>query len=197
MEQVDKVLEQASSAIAYLTVQEFAERAGVSNQAVYERIRKDLEPYVVKQGGRKMISAEALAFVGNNQAEKQVEQVNQVELLENQLNQVENQSSNQSNSQVEQSSLLEYLIEENERLREEIKQKDKQIAAYADKFAGYVEQMADIARKEQEISTRALDATGRAQMLHAISEQTETSYADTTGEADRTKEPWWRKIKKK
>ena len=58
---------QSSNASVYYSVQEFAELAGVSKQAVYERIKRDLKGYTRKEFGRTMISGEALQFVGNKE----------------------------------------------------------------------------------------------------------------------------------
>lgn len=43
-----------------LTIKEFAEAAGVSSQAVYQRLTKSLQPYVVKVNGKKHLKREAL-----------------------------------------------------------------------------------------------------------------------------------------
>lgn len=60
-------MSQSSESSAYYSVQEFAELAGVSKQAVYERIKRDLRGYTRKEFGRTMISGEALQFVGNKE----------------------------------------------------------------------------------------------------------------------------------
>lgn len=43
-----------------LTIKEFAEVAGVSSQAVYQRLTKTLQPYVVEVNGKKHLKREAL-----------------------------------------------------------------------------------------------------------------------------------------
>lgn len=43
-----------------LTIKEFAEAAGVSSQAVYQRLSKSLQPYVVELNGKKHLKREAL-----------------------------------------------------------------------------------------------------------------------------------------
>lgn len=43
-----------------LTIKEFAEAAGVSSQAVYQRLTKTLQPYVVEVNGKKHLKREAL-----------------------------------------------------------------------------------------------------------------------------------------
>ncbi len=52
----------------YITIAEFARRAGVSKQAVYQRLNNvDLTSYVKLENGKKVINIEALSlFAGNN-----------------------------------------------------------------------------------------------------------------------------------
>jgi predicted DNA-binding protein YlxM (UPF0122 family) len=66
-EKEGRQVSQSSKSSAYYSVQEFAELAGVSKQAVYERIKRDLKGYTRKEFGRTMISGEALQFVGNKE----------------------------------------------------------------------------------------------------------------------------------
>ena len=47
----------------YLTVQEFAQRAGVTVQAVYQRLEKDLKSYLKAEKGRKYIHSDALQYM--------------------------------------------------------------------------------------------------------------------------------------
>lgn len=44
----------------YISIKEFAAKVGVSKQAVYRRIEKDLKQYVKVENGTKSISTEAL-----------------------------------------------------------------------------------------------------------------------------------------
>lgn len=46
----------------YLSIKEFAEKAGVSTQAIYARLAKDLQPYLKTENGKKSMSIEALAL---------------------------------------------------------------------------------------------------------------------------------------
>ena len=48
----------------YLPVLEFAERAGVSKQAVYSRMKSgSIDDYISEEGGKKRISTAALPFL--------------------------------------------------------------------------------------------------------------------------------------
>lgn len=68
-----------SSQDQYYSVPEFAELAGVSKQAVYDRIKKDLAGYTVKDGGKTMISGDALPLVGNGVSSQSSGQVKSAE----------------------------------------------------------------------------------------------------------------------
>lgn len=46
--------------LQYITVKEFAERAGVSAQAVYKALNKKLSPYLKEVDGKKMLNIRAL-----------------------------------------------------------------------------------------------------------------------------------------
>ena len=50
------------SELEYLSIADFAEIAGISKQAVYARIKKDLAPYTQIIGGQKYISSAALSY---------------------------------------------------------------------------------------------------------------------------------------
>ena len=201
---------QGTAASAYYSVPEFAELAGVSKQAVYERIRRDLSGYTKKEGGRTLISGEALAFVGvkdigkvdqgesealdqvskeSNQVSKESGQASKANLdclidsveelrgktAENQRNYDGSQQESGGNpvenkaESKESSAFLDYLIKENTRLLAELAHKDRIIADKDALISGYADKFAEFAEREQEISAKALTATGQAQTLHAIS----------------------------
>ena len=46
----------------YMTVKEFALKANVSVQAIYQRLDRDLKPYLKMFKGKKYISSEGLQF---------------------------------------------------------------------------------------------------------------------------------------
>lgn len=55
----------------YITIAEFAELAGVTPQAVYKRLKTDLEPYVKVENGVKLLNQEALSLFKDKQPVKQ------------------------------------------------------------------------------------------------------------------------------
>ena len=89
----------------FYSVKEFAELVGRSNQAIYQRLDKDLDKFVKRTDRRKMISEQALSLFG-------------IQELEQELGQ-ENQELGQENS-----SDLNTVVEV---LREQLAAKDKQI----------------------------------------------------------------------
>ena len=137
----------SESAPEYITVAEFAERAGVTKTAAYDRINKDLGKYVVEQDGKKMVDTAALAFIGRK-------------------------SSHDSSNIQDSVKLIEYLNAEISRLQAEIEKKDRLIAEKDRLIASYTERFADAVEQSQQIARQALDTAGQAQLLHAISETT-------------------------
>lgn len=57
----------------YLTIKAFANLAGVSSQAIYQRLDKDLKKYLKVIEGKKMLSSEALTEFGINKIDKGVD----------------------------------------------------------------------------------------------------------------------------
>ena len=56
----------------YISVKEFSQKAGVSPQAVYLRLDKDLKPYLKTENSRKMVSVKALKLFQKSNSEKKV-----------------------------------------------------------------------------------------------------------------------------
>lgn len=233
-----------SSQGQYYSVPEFAELAGVSKQAVYDRIKKDLTGYTVKDGGKTMISADALPLVGNgvssqssgqvkiaeSKSSKVLEQVNQAleqavdssekpseskeKSSESKVESSENQSSGQSTKSSESkvdSDFLNYLIKENawliaesERKDSVIAEKDRELHTYYERVMGLTEQLASLAEREQDIASKALNTTGQAQLLHAMSgDQSDVLtigkgniLPEETPPEKPKKSPWWKRDKK-
>lgn len=75
----------------YITISKFAERAGVTVQAVYKRLKTDLAPFVKVENGVKLVAEDALkCFVVTQQA-RQNAQVQELEAIIESLKQ-ENES---------------------------------------------------------------------------------------------------------
>ena len=134
----------------YITVADFAERAGVTKAAVYDRLNKDLNKYLIEIDGKKMVDAAALAFVGKK-------------------------SSIESSNIQDSSKLIEHLNVEIRRLQAEIERKDALIAEKDRLIASYTERFAAAVEQSQQIAKQALDTAGQAQLLHAITETSSAS----------------------
>lgn len=142
----------------YLTVPEFAERAGVSKQAVYSRIKSgSIDEYISEEGGKKRISTAALPYFAPRQDSGKVENQEQT-TSPDKLTEVDGQvdSQNQSNSDkliVELTEQVKTLSQQVDTLIRQNKEKDEKLLEYADKFA--------------ELAEKAINTTGQAQLLHA------------------------------
>lgn len=165
----------------YLLVPEFAERAGVSKQAVYSRIKSgSIDEYVSEEGGKKRISTAALPFFAPRQDNGKVDGQEQTTLpgeLTEVSRQVDNQ--NQSNSDkliVELTEQVKALSRQIEILIRQNKEKDAKLIEYADKFAALAE--------------KAINTTGQAQLLHAhavVEEEPETVISEPVAETTEVK----------
>lgn len=142
----------------YLTVPEFAERAGVSKQAVYSRIKSgSIDEYISEEGGKKRISTAALPFFAPRQENVKVDRQEQTTLMDK-LSEVDNQldGQNQSNTNKligELTNQVKTLSQQIETLIRQNREKDAKLMEYADKFA--------------ELAEKAINTTGQAQLLHA------------------------------
>lgn len=67
----------------YISIKEFAEKAGVSKQAIYQRLEKDLKPFVKVENRVKYIKIEALELFQVKPIECLVENSLKVESLDN------------------------------------------------------------------------------------------------------------------
>lgn len=149
----------------YLTIAEFAERAGVSRQSVYQRVnRNGLDEYLkIDDSGAKRISEEALKLYSNVKASEVAAETahDASQALESEESaKVEYLTAEAIKSLQETVKALQSVVD---RQSEELKQKtemlderDKQIADYANKFA--------------ELAHNALQTAVQAQALHAVSE---------------------------
>ena len=132
---VDQNDKQMDQGFEWLSVPEFADRAGCSKQAVYYRLGKDLAEYSKKEGGKTVIDSRAVSLIDGGQK----------------------QTVDQNDKQMEQIFVtylqgeLERARLENEDLKKAIAEKDAQILDLARKFA-------DLAENEQKVAALALAA---------------------------------------
>ena len=138
----------------YLPVPEFAERAGVSKQAVYSRMKSgNIDDYISEEGGKKRISTAALPFFSSRQDKNEAD--NQEQTIFTELDrQIDDQKQSTTDKLIaDLSRQVKTLSEQVEVLVQQNKEKDKKLIEYADKFA--------------ELAEKAINTTGQAQLLHA------------------------------
>ena len=112
-----------------MTVKELAEAAGVSTQAIYKRLRTDLQPFVKDDNGKRMIDSSALDRLSGNRAQQDTEVTNRDALVTNVANDQKHEIEllklrlkNAEDLLIERDRLI-------EALREQLAQKDAQIIA--------------------------------------------------------------------
>lgn len=108
----------------YISVSEFARRAGVSPQAIYKRLSTDLSTELKVVDNQKMLKISALSRFGLNLVDNQVD--NQVVNLA--------QGSTEQNDTLEQG-ILDLLRAELEEKNRQLREKDQRIAELTDRIA--------------------------------------------------------------
>lgn len=74
----------------YISVSEFAKRAGLSKQAIYKRLSTDLSMYMKVVDGRKMLKSSALEHIKSKQEYNQsVNQTDTIDLLKKTIEMLE------------------------------------------------------------------------------------------------------------
>ena len=108
----------------YISISEFARRAGVSPQAIYKRLSTDLSTELKVVDNQKMLKISALSRFGLNLVDNQVD--NQVVNLA--------QGSTEQNDTLEQG-ILDLLRAELEEKNRQLREKDQRIAELTDRIA--------------------------------------------------------------
>lgn len=149
----------------YLTIAEFADRAGVTSQSVYQRIKRNgLEEYIVtSEDGVKRISEDALKLYSNSKKQESVAETacdapQACESVENEGREYLNAETIKSLQETVEvlRGIIDRQADELKHKTEMLDERDKQIADYASKFA--------------ELAHNALQTAVQAQTLHAVSE---------------------------
>lgn len=149
----------------YLTIAEFADRAGVTSQSVYQRIKRNgLEEYIVtSEDGVKRISEDALKLYSNSKKQESVAETacdapQACESEENEGHECLNAETIKSLQETVEAlrGIIDRQADELKQKTEMLDERDKQIADYASKFA--------------ELAHNALQTAVQAQTLHAVSE---------------------------
>ncbi|MCK9544066.1 MAG: hypothetical protein M0R03_18760 [Novosphingobium sp.] len=139
----------------YIPIKEFAEEVGLSKQAIYQRLEKDLKQFVKVENGFKSINTEALELFALNDSIK----VESVEMLENTDN-----------------ILLESVKESIKALKQQLETKDRQLETKDIQLSEKDKQISDL-------TTALLNeqrSAQQAQALHAGT-ITQNTIEETTG----------------
>ena len=131
----------------YLTIKDFAERAGVSQQSVYKRLNKKdnpLQPYLKEVENKKLIKASALSAVYGISFDEEEAAATELNQNEKQQKQVEPEEKEKKTAKVKDSTerllcLLEQQLQEKDRQilekDNQINEKDKQINELQERLA--------------------------------------------------------------
>lgn len=135
----------------YISVAEYAKRAGISKQEAYSIARSPQnEPYTKRINGKIQISVELLKPLEATQSPQKPKEEN----AEAPVRETENR----------ETAVIDFLMKQIEDLREECRSKDKQLAEYSERITALLE-------KQQELTEKALITTGQAQYLQASNNQ--------------------------
>lgn len=158
----------------WLTAAEFAERAGISTVAVYKRFKEGSEFYKVDENGSKRFSSKALELYANQVNKQNNELTKLINLYETLINEYKTE--------------IEALKTEINSLKLQITEKDNKIYELSHNFS-------DLAKREQELTEKALTAASQAQYLQAASELREQKLLEKPEEEP--KKRFWDKFKSK
>lgn len=139
----------------YLSIREYAEICGVSYNAIYKRLNKNLQPYVEEVKGHKMLKIEVL------EAENLTSNFNELKKNSSTNSKIFNQSS--TNENTDKFNIIQPFLDEeikrinkqNEEiikaLRAEIKEKDDTIKEQTKQIIDLSNRMADITENNQKL----------------------------------------------
>lgn len=134
--------------IEYLTVAEFAERAGVTKQAVYKRLNNQLQKYVIEQNGKKLIKSSALNDLYSDVSQAKSQPVEQP--LNNQLIELFKAEKE------EKQKIIDMLLQEKSALQMKLTQKEHQLQLLEENKETAIRQDQRIKDLEDELG-RSLD----------------------------------------
>lgn len=167
----------------YITFADFAERAGISRQAI--RKNKKLAPYILEEPGKQlMIDSAALAIYGETEAKPNE---NQSETGTKPNN---NRSETDTQPKRNQDATIAALQTAMEILREQLAAKDAIIAEKDAQIRIMSDRLADLAARGNEIADKSIVALQQRHMLDAAEMQ-------QSAEQPEERQPWWKRLGKK
>lgn len=154
----------------YLTAAEIAQKAGISRQTVYNRVKNEWQPYVREIDGKTYISVKALSNDLTAGFDKDLTKNCQTDCpidtpgLSNPATNLSNDLSNNWTAIIDTlKSAIDDKNREIDRLREDLAAERTRSADLERRLLEYADRFADMAQREQEL-------TSNAQKLHAIAE---------------------------
>ena len=154
----------------YLTAAEIAQKAGISRQTVYNRIKNEWQPYVREIDGKTYISVKALSNDLTDGFDKDLTKNCRVDRpidtpeLSKPATNLSNDLSNNWTAVIDTlKSAIDDKNREIDRIREELAAERTRSADLERRLLEYADRFADMAEREQEL-------TKNAQSLHAIAE---------------------------
>lgn len=155
----------------YISIADFAERAGVSKQAVYQRLNKSLKTYVKDVDGKKSINIRALEDLYGIDACSRLEQDIQGEF----------KGVEQGIDQVKEDQLINKLVET---LQEELKNKEQQI----NEKDIQIKELHNLLDQQQKLT--AMDRQRITELEDKLANVLDQS-ADETEETTTIQKKWW------
>lgn len=162
--------------VEYITVRQYATAANISAQAVYQRLDKDLKPFVKLIKGRKMLSIEVLHLLGVSDAPITCQE---------QPNEVDKQLASGENTEIERlqqeiQDLKQQLLDKQERIKEleldkrELELDKKLTTAATNRQISALESRVELLKQQNDIVNTRLDRaeTERERLENNISDLT-------------------------
>lgn len=200
------------------SIKEFAEKAGVSQSAIYQQLDGRLKPYVITVKGKKRLDAAALRkfyeespqerenfkeFEANSSENSRFSSRSEADQNENEKKIQVNSSQFKSESQVN-SSEIELLRSIVQTIQEQLSVKDQQLAAYEEQLVNKDKQIADYSERLKE----ALELTRGQQYITAADKtvqlmdkenitddkEIEAAAADLEETEQPVKKGWWKNL---
>ena len=181
--------------VEYLSIAEFAEKAGVSKQAIYKQVNNEnsqIAPYLLREGKKTLIKVSALAELYKVEAEIststtpkeeenttlstpkegiEVEATTQQTTQENEVNQPINPISTQENQPLS-TDYIEFLKAQVAELKAEKAEVEKRLNDTIKEKDGIIKdqsaQLAELAKQVAQIADKALIATSQQQYLTSM-----------------------------
>lgn len=187
----------------FLTIAEFAEKAGVSKQAIYKQVRNEksqIAPFTMKDGKRTLINSAAL-----KELYRVDEKTTQESTFSTQTNPIKPENSTSfnpdstSNSQPLSTQYAEFLMEQIAELKAERAETEQRLNAIIQEkdrvIANQSEQLAQLAQQVAEIANKALITTSQQQYLTAA-DRVEKQEQSEIESANNPKQPILKEAKK-